>query len=97
MDKVLRKWEQDNRASPGNHQKLAYIILVELLAYQLASLVRWIETQDLLFTGFDFEKLVELSPPPTLTGMILKAKNETADGSVSRQEVNMRAPKMITP
>ena len=87
LDKVLRKWEQDNWASPDNRQKLAYIILVELLAYQFASPVRWIETQDLLFTDFAFERLVELGPSPTLTGMAsrtLKAKYETADGSVSR-------------
>ena len=74
-------------ASAENRQKLAYIILVELLAYQFASPVRWIQTQDLLFTTFNFERLVELGPSPTLTGMAtrtLKTKYETLDGSVSR-------------
>ena len=87
LDKVLKKWDQDNWASAENRQKLAYIILVELLAYQFASPVRWIQTQDLLFTTFNFERLVELGPSPTLTGMAvrtLKAKYETLDGSVSR-------------
>ena len=87
LDKVLKKWEEDKWASAENRQQLAYIILVELLAYQFASPVRWIETQDLLFTSFKFERLVELGPSPTLTGMAtrtLKAKYETLDGSISR-------------
>ena len=87
LDKVLKKWEQEEWASAENRQKLAYIILVELLAYQFASPVRWIQTQDLLFTTFNFERLVELGPSPTLTGMAtrtLKTKYETLDGSVSR-------------
>ncbi|KAF9485144.1 fatty acid synthetase alpha subunit [Pholiota conissans] len=87
LDKVLKKWEEDQWASPANRQQLAYIILVELLAYQFASPVRWIETQDLLFTTFNFERLIELGPSPTLTGMAtrtLKAKYETLDGSISR-------------
>jgi fatty acid synthase subunit alpha, fungi type len=49
--------------------------------------VRWIETQDLLSTAFNFERLVEIGPSPTLTGMAtrtLKAKYETLDGSVTR-------------
>ena len=87
LDKVLKKWEQEKWASAENRQKLAYIILMELLAYQFASPVRWIQTQDLLFTTFNFERLVELGPSPTLTGMAthtLKTKYETLDGSVSR-------------
>ena len=87
LDKVVKKWEQEKWASAENRQKLAYIILVELLAYQFASPVHWIQTQDLLFTTFNFERLVELGPSPILTGMAtrtLKTKYETLDGSVSR-------------
>ncbi|KAG8716660.1 3-oxoacyl-[acyl-carrier-protein] synthase [Ceratobasidium sp. 394] len=87
LDKVLHNWERDNWAAPEQRQKLAYTILVELLAYQFASPVRWIQTQDLLFTHYNFERLIELGPGPTLTGMAtrtLKAKYEAADGSVSR-------------
>ncbi|KAG8733585.1 3-oxoacyl-[acyl-carrier-protein] synthase [Ceratobasidium sp. 423] len=67
--------------------KLAYTILVELLAYQFASPVRWIQTQDLLSTHYNFERLVELGPGPTLTGMAtrtLKAKYKAGDGAISR-------------
>ncbi|KDN33898.1 hypothetical protein RSAG8_13015, partial [Rhizoctonia solani AG-8 WAC10335] len=66
---VLTNWDQDNSGSPEQRQKLAYTILVELLTYQFASPVRWIQTQDLLFTQYTFERLVELGPGPTLTGM----------------------------
>ncbi|KAH7884386.1 hypothetical protein F5I97DRAFT_1968464 [Phlebopus sp. FC_14] len=88
LDKVLKKWDQENWASPDQRQKLAYIILVELLSYQFASPVRWIETQDLLFTEYHFERLIELGPSPTLTGMAtrtLKAKYEAQDDAVSRK------------
>lgn len=88
LDKVLKKWDQENWAGAEQRQKLAYIILVELLAYQFASPVRWIETQDRLFSEFQFERFIELGPSPTLTGMAtrtLKAKYETSDDSVSRK------------
>lgn len=68
LDKVLKKWEEE-WASPAKRQQLAYIILVEPLAYQFASPIRWIETQDLLFTAFNFERLIEFGPYPTSTGM----------------------------
>ena len=69
LDKVLRKWDSEEWGSTAQRQKLAYIILVELLAYQFASPVRWIETQDILFTRYDFERFIEIGPSPTLTGM----------------------------
>ncbi|KAG8968299.1 3-oxoacyl-[acyl-carrier-protein] synthase [Tulasnella sp. 419] len=87
LDKVLKNWESENWASEEKRQDLTYTILVELLAYQFASPVRWIETQDLFFTKYNFERLIEIGPSPTLTGMAtrtLKAKYETQDGSVSR-------------
>ncbi|KAG9047855.1 3-oxoacyl-[acyl-carrier-protein] synthase [Tulasnella sp. UAMH 9824] len=86
LDKVLKAWEEEAWDSPAQRQQLTYIILVELLAYQFASPVRWIETQDLLFTHYKFERLIEIGPSPTLTGMAtrtLKAKYEAQDGSIS--------------
>ena len=86
LDKVLRHWDRDSWGSSDQRQKLAYIILVELLSYQFASAVRWIETQDRLFTQFNFERMIELGPSPTLTGMATrtwKAKYEEADDAVS--------------
>lgn len=90
LDRILRHWERDNWASPELRQRLAYTILVELLAYQFASPVRWIETQDILFQHFNFERFIEIGPSPTLTGMAtrtLKAKYETQDDSISRNRI----------
>ena len=90
LDKVLRKWDQDSWGAEEHRQKLAYVILVELLAYQFASAVRWIETQDILFSKYNFERFVEIGPSPTLTGMAtrtLKAKYETQDDSTSHSRI----------
>ena len=87
LNKVLRKWDEEDWGSVEQRQQLAYVILVELLAYQFASPVKWIQTQDLLFTVHDFERFIEIGPSPTLTGMAtrtLKAKYEAGDDSVSR-------------
>ena len=87
LDKVLCHWDRDNWGSSEQRQKLAYIILVELLSYQFASAVRWIETQDRLFTQFNFERMIELGPGPTLTGMATrtwKAKYEEGDDAAGR-------------
>ena len=87
LDKVLRKWEQDQWDSPENRQKRAYIILVELLAYQFASPVRWIKTQDVLFTHYNFEHFTEVGPSPMLTGTAtrtLKAQYKVQDDSITR-------------
>ncbi|KAH8117927.1 fatty acid synthase [Phellopilus nigrolimitatus] len=87
---VNREYAQliyDQTLSPRLDKRLSYTILVELLAYQFASPVRWIETQDILFARHDFERFIEIGPSPTLTGMAtrtLKAKYETQDDSVSR-------------
>ncbi|KAJ3752001.1 hypothetical protein EV360DRAFT_13903, partial [Lentinula raphanica] len=37
LDKVLKNWEAESWGSAAQRQKLAYIILIELLAYQFAS------------------------------------------------------------
>lgn len=50
-------------------QELGYKILIELLAYQFASPVRWIETQHLLFGQMNIERLIEVGPAPTLATM----------------------------
>jgi len=87
LDKILKSWDAEEWGADAQRQNLAYSILVELLAYQVASPVRWIETQDLLFVKYDFERFIEIGPGPTLTGMAsrtLKAKYEAGDDSTSR-------------
>lgn len=48
---------------------LARLLLIELLAWQFASPVRWIETQDLIFTRVDQAIEVGLASSPTLTNL----------------------------
>lgn len=50
-------------------KQICYELLVELLAFQFASPVRWIETQNLLFGVLRTELLIEIGPAPTLFTM----------------------------
>ena len=73
----------------ANFKELAHILLVELLAYQFASPVRWIETQDVIFdASMNVERLIEIGPSPTLAGMAqrtLKSKYEGYDQALGMQ------------
>ena len=75
---------------PEVEQELAHTLLVELLAYQFASPVRWIETQDVVLAEKTTERIVEVGPADTLGGMAkrtLASKYEAYDAarSVQRQ------------
>ncbi|MDO5720658.1 MAG: DUF1729 domain-containing protein [Actinomycetaceae bacterium] len=67
-------WEQ----AMNNPARVARTLLIELLAWQFASPVRWIETQDLLFTeaptGAGVERVIEvgLASAPTLANLAEK-------------------------
>ncbi|KAK0543591.1 hypothetical protein OC846_006365 [Tilletia horrida] len=70
LGKALANWDRDGWATPEKEQQLTALLLIELLAYQFAAVVRWIETQDLLSSPpYDFERLIEFGPSPTLVGM----------------------------
>ena len=69
-------------------QELAHTLLVELLAYQFASPVRWIETQDVILAERNTERIVEIGPADTLGGMAkrtLASKYEAYDAALSVQ------------
>ncbi|CAL9728619.1 fatty acid synthase subunit alpha [Monosporozyma unispora] len=73
---------------PEVEQELAHVLLTELLAYQFASPVRWIETQDVFLKDLNTERVVEIGPSPTLAGMAqrtLKNKYESYDAALSLQ------------
>uniref|UniRef100_UPI003CC7FD90 fatty acid synthase subunit beta domain-containing protein n=1 Tax=Nocardia wallacei TaxID=480035 RepID=UPI003CC7FD90 len=72
LTQVLANWD-DWSARPS---ELCRVVLIELLAWQFASPVRWIETQDLLFTdpehgGLAVERFVEigLAATPTVANL----------------------------
>lgn len=71
---------------PEIEQELSHTLLTELLAYQFASPVRWIETQDVFLKQHNTERVVEIGPSPTLAGMAsrtIKAKYESYDAALS--------------
>lgn len=73
---------------PEIQQELSHTLLTELLAYQFASPVRWIETQDVFLKDHNTERVVEIGPSPTLSGMAsrtIKAKYELYDAALSLQ------------
>ncbi|TPX12030.1 uncharacterized protein E0L32_007333 [Thyridium curvatum] len=73
---------------PEIEQELAHTLLVELLAYQFASPVRWIETQDVFLAEKLAERIVEIGPAETLGVMAkrtLASKYEAYDAAKSVQ------------
>jgi fatty acid synthase subunit alpha, fungi type len=73
---------------PEVEQDLAHTLLVELLAYQFASPVRWIETQDVILAEKSTERIVEVGPADTLAGMAKRtvaSKYEAHDAALSLQ------------
>ncbi|KAF1999608.1 hypothetical protein P154DRAFT_620788 [Amniculicola lignicola CBS 123094] len=73
---------------PEVEQELSHTLLIELLAYQFASPVRWIETQDVILGEKTTERIVEIGPADTLGVMAkrtLAAKYEAHDAALSVQ------------
>mgnify|MGYP000391830234 CR=1 FL=1 len=73
---ILKELLKDFDKTSENQAELARKLLIELLAWQFASPVRWIETQELLFKpevlgGLGVEKIVEVGVgyQPTLANM----------------------------
>ncbi|KAJ2078565.1 fatty acid synthase alpha subunit Lsd1 [Coemansia sp. RSA 988] len=55
--------------SARDRTRLSRLMVIELLSYQFASPVRWIETMDRLLHEFDVEQIVEIGPQATLCRM----------------------------
>ena len=73
---------------PEVEQELSHTLLIELLAYQFASPVRWIETQDVILGENTTERIVEVGPADTLGVMAkrtLASKYEAHDAALSVQ------------
>jgi fatty acid synthase, bacteria type len=73
LDEILADYDTWRTERP---RELARTVLIELLAWQFASPVRWIETQDLLFIeeaagGLGLERFVEIGvkSAPTVAGL----------------------------
>ncbi len=73
LDEILADYDTWRRERP---REMMRTVFIELLAWQFASPVRWIETQDLLFTepaagGLGVERFVEIGvkSSPTVAGL----------------------------
>ncbi|KAJ2340360.1 fatty acid synthase alpha subunit Lsd1, partial [Coemansia sp. RSA 2671] len=86
--RVLKTWDEAMLADPAEVQRLSHTLLIELLSYQFASPVRWIETQDQLFKVYGIERFIEFGPSPTLCSMAqrtLKFKYEAYDDAIAHR------------
>ncbi|AOZ72886.1 type I polyketide synthase [Boudabousia tangfeifanii] len=90
---LLAEGDEFERLAANEPERLARILLVELLSWQFASPVRWIETQELLFTpvkdgGLGIDHLVEigLAASPTLANL---AKQTLSLPQFSRRAVKL--------
>jgi len=78
LGEILAAWESANQ----NPQALGRWLLIELLAYQFASPVRWIETQNHLFSS-GTSRFVEFGPSPILGAM---AERTIRSGNLPRSQ-----------
>ncbi|KAJ2314497.1 fatty acid synthase alpha subunit Lsd1, partial [Coemansia sp. RSA 2705] len=72
VGKILDCWSDSLLNGPAAKSRLATTLLIELLAYQLASPVQWIRTQDHFFGAADVQRVVEIGLSPVLCGMATK-------------------------
>lgn len=92
LKKLLDNWDDALYSTPAYQQQNAYALMIELLAHQFASPVRWIQTQDQLFGNFGVERLIEIGPSPILSNMAgrtLKIKYEAYDDAVTYRRVQL--------
>ncbi|MCF8569394.1 DUF1729 domain-containing protein [Gordonia sp. HY002] len=98
LDAVLADWD----AWEATPAALARVILIELLAWQFASPVRWIETQDLLFSsveqgGVGVERFVEVGvkSAPTLTGLARNTLKLAPYGAAVTEVLNVESDEQL--
>ncbi|TCW26751.1 type I polyketide synthase [Dietzia cinnamea] len=92
LDDVLANWD----AWAATPTRLGRLLLVELLAWQFASPVRWIETQELLFTpiergGLGVEQFIEVgvANAPTVANLASKTLDLPTHRGPRAQVINV--------
>ncbi|KAJ2735533.1 fatty acid synthase alpha subunit Lsd1 [Coemansia sp. BCRC 34962] len=69
---VLDSWTDAALYDDDDIARLAATLLIELLAYQFALPVQWIDTQDVLLDKLGVRRLIEVGISPVLSGMTAK-------------------------
>ncbi|KAJ1784404.1 fatty acid synthase alpha subunit Lsd1, partial [Coemansia sp. RSA 1938] len=62
IKEALNNWNDTLLDIPAERSRLATILLIELLSYQLASPVQWIKTQDYLFNIAGVQRMTSAKP-----------------------------------
>ncbi|KAJ2236758.1 fatty acid synthase alpha subunit Lsd1, partial [Coemansia sp. RSA 485] len=95
---ILENWSDDEEIAEDSDKaaELAAALVIELLAYQFASPVQWISTQDQLFNRFGISRLIEIGASPVLCGMADKTLRSiySGDSSVSVLHIDRDAEKV---
>lgn len=100
----IRQLLDDDGVWEGERDAVARVLLIELLCWQFASPVRWIETQELLLGdpsrgGLGVERLIEvgLGSAPTLAGLGEKTLQLSEFATSAAQVLNVqRDEKIVT-
>ncbi|ORX65311.1 hypothetical protein DL89DRAFT_287208 [Linderina pennispora] len=69
IEDILQVWSTDDDCPSKEMASVARTLLIELLSFQFASSVKWIETQDVMFNRCSVKRLVEIGPSSTLCRM----------------------------
>ncbi|ORX65702.1 hypothetical protein DL89DRAFT_286877 [Linderina pennispora] len=69
IEDVINCWSAVSHNSTSTRISLARTLLIELLSFQFASTVKWIDTQDTIFRICSVKRLVEIGPSPILCRM----------------------------
>lgn len=87
LHKLVSNWDEKKLQDAAAVQEMGRSLIIELLAFQFASPVLWIDTQDVLFKEFGVERLIEVGPTPVLLGMAertLKMKYQEYDDALNQ-------------
>ncbi|KAJ1963243.1 fatty acid synthase alpha subunit Lsd1, partial [Dipsacomyces acuminosporus] len=69
IQQLLATWDDSLLENEADVRCLAHTLLIELLSYQIALPVRWIDTQEQIFAKLGAERMIEIGPAPTLCGI----------------------------
>ncbi|KAJ1946677.1 fatty acid synthase alpha subunit Lsd1, partial [Linderina macrospora] len=81
LELELELWDNSALENQAELQRLAHVLVIELLAYQFASPVRWIETQSALLEEVQAARIVEVGPSATLGDMMRRTLRVTGNHS----------------
>ncbi|KAJ2358459.1 fatty acid synthase alpha subunit Lsd1 [Coemansia sp. RSA 2618] len=79
LELLLGSWDDKRvRCDPQYEQQVARVLLIEVLAFQFASPVRWIETQDVMIEELNIGRFVEIGPGNVLANMFSQTIGSSA-------------------